>query len=211
MLLASCPLLLAVLHEWEFSAYAAYLFRAGAPDNSSVAGSAVQIAPTVNKPPGTRDLPTILWPWLRMILPAAQPTNCLAASNSRRFVRRSVSSSGYCQEAFPRESPKFAVPLWGSDDFSQPPPEASPAVRLEPRGHCSSPPHTKSLGRRLLCRNGVQLSHPHLGALSEMDTTRAVDRLVGSRQDRRLAQASFLGPLVHRGAPVTAVWDPFDL
>ena len=98
MLLASCPLLLAVLHEWEFAAYAAYLFRAGAPDNSSVAGSAVQIAPTVNKPPGTRDLPTILWPWLRMILPAAQPTNCLAASNSRCFVRRSVSSSGFTSE-----------------------------------------------------------------------------------------------------------------
>jgi hypothetical protein len=39
--------------------------RSGFP--RQLVDSPVQIAPTVNKPPGTRDLPTILWPRSRMI------------------------------------------------------------------------------------------------------------------------------------------------
>jgi hypothetical protein len=34
----------------------------------------------------------------------------------------------------------LGVPIWGTDDFNQPPSEGGPAIRLEPGGHYRSAP-----------------------------------------------------------------------
>jgi hypothetical protein len=99
---------------------------------SGLTGSLLQIAPTVKRPPGTRDLPTIAWRWARMMTPTAQPTNCLAASNSRRSEWRRSSSSALRRET----SPFSAI------DRSQP--------ALEPAQVCVT------FGRRSVARHPMQ-------------------------------------------------------